>query len=68
MSTGRTTTAAQSNPPSTLRRQKMRGCMEQKSSNLSLHPELILCHRAIYTNTARIELVSQECLQTYEYK
>ena len=29
-------------------------------------PELILCHRATYTNNIRRELVSQECLHICE--
>jgi hypothetical protein len=59
---GRTTTTAQRNPPGTLRTQEPRGCLGQESSILCLCPELILCHRATYTNIIRRELVSQECL------
>ena len=50
VSAGRTTTATQRNPQDT----------GTKGLCLHLHPELILCHRATYTNTARRELVSQE--------
>jgi hypothetical protein len=63
VSAGRTTTAAQRNPPGTLRTQESRGCLAQEPSSLHLCPELILCHRDTYIiNTVRRELVSQECL------
>jgi hypothetical protein len=68
MSTGRTTTAAQRNLPRTLRTQELRSCVGQESSSFCLHLELILCHRATYTNTTRRELVSQECLHTCEHR
>jgi len=48
VSAGRTTTAAQSNPPGTLRTQELRGCLKQDSSSLLLCPELIMYHRATY--------------------
>jgi hypothetical protein len=48
MSAGKTTTAAQRNPPRSLRTQDPRGCLGQESSILGLRPELILCHKATY--------------------
>jgi hypothetical protein len=68
VSAGRTTTAAQRNTLRTLRTQELRSCLGQEPSGLRLHPELIVYHRATYTNTARRELVSQECLHTCEHR
>jgi hypothetical protein len=65
---GRITTAAQKNPYGTLRTQEPRGSMGQETSGLHLRPELILCHRAMYTNTARRKLISQEYLHTCEHR
>jgi hypothetical protein len=67
VSAGRTTTDAQRNPPRTFRTQKPRGYLRQYTSSLLLGPELILYHRATYTNTTRRQLVSQEYLHTCEY-
>jgi hypothetical protein len=53
-------TTAERNPPGTLRAQEPRGCLGQESSGFHRRPELILCHRATYTNTTRRKLVSQE--------
>ena len=64
VSTGKTITSAQRDLPGVLRTQELRSSLGQEPSGLRLHPELILCHRATYTNTARRELVSQECLHT----
>ena len=68
VSASRTTTAAQGNLPRTLRTEEPRGYLGRESSSLHLCPELILCQRATYTNTARRELVSQECLHTCEHR
>ena len=51
-STGRNTSAAQRNQPKTLRTQEPWGSWGQKSSDFCLRPELILGHRATYTNIA----------------
>jgi hypothetical protein len=68
VSAGRTTIAAQRNPPWTLRTQEPRGGLGLELSYLHLRPELILCHRATYTNNVRRELVSQECLHTCKHR
>ena len=59
VSSGRTTPAAKRNLPRTLRTQEQRSYLGQESSNFCLLPELILGHRATYTNTSRRELVSR---------
>ena len=63
-----TTPAPQRNPPRILRTTEPRGCLGQEASYTCLHPEMILAHRATYTNTTRSELLSQECLHTCEYR
>jgi hypothetical protein len=63
VSGGRTTTAVQRNLSGILRTQEPRSCLGQKCCSFLPHSELILCHRATYTNTTRRYLVSQECLQ-----
>jgi hypothetical protein len=40
---------------------------EEKSFHF-LYPELILCHSTPYLNTARREMVSQECIHTCEHR
>lgn len=68
VSAGRTTTAAQRHLPGTLRTQEPRDCLGQESSGLHLYPELMLCHRAAYTNTTRRKLFSQDCIKTCEHR
>jgi hypothetical protein len=68
VSTGTTTTAAQRNLPRTLTTQEPRCCLRKESSGLCLCPELILCHRATYTNTSRRELKSQDYLHTCKHR
>jgi hypothetical protein len=67
LSTGKTTTSAQRDPPRALKTQEPRSCLGQDPSGFGLPKEHILCHSAPYANTIGRELVSQECQHTYEH-
>ena len=67
VSTEKNTTAAQRNPPGTLRTQEPSNSLGKVSSCFRLHLDLTLCHRSTYTDTTRRELASQESQHTCQY-
>jgi hypothetical protein len=58
VSTSKTISSAQRDPPEDHRTQKHRSSQWQDPSSFHLHPELTLCHRAPYTNSSQRELAS----------